>query len=115
MDKIFGNLLGPSKIWWLIRQVLQFGGLWLVASGYADQDTVNTATETILSVAAGIGVLIGFGANIYSTFRETATVGGEKVPLPAMPAEVQKEVKAEAKKVIKNRSIFENIFGQHKT
>lgn len=112
--KNLGGLLGPSKVWWLIRQLLQFGGLWLVATGRADQESVTTATTTLLEVLAGIGMLIGFGANIFSSFRPAVTVHGEKVPLDALPADTKSDVKVEAKQVIKEKNILESIFGARK-
>lgn len=111
MLKNLGKLLGPSKIWWLLRQILQFGGMWLVAQGYASESDVAQATALLPDLWGSISFLIGFAANIYSTFRNSVTVSGEKVPIEKLPTTVKTEVKTEAEKVVKSKNIFEKIFG----
>lgn len=111
--KNIGTLLGPSKLWWLLRQILQFGGMWLIANGYASEADVARVNTVLPDLFGSISFLIGFAANIYSTFRPTVTVGGEKVPIPALPPKTAAEVKTEAKAVVRERSLLERIFGQH--
>ena len=64
---------------WALRQVLQFGGIWIVANGYADAGQVADATNALWIAAGGISTLVGFAANIFASFRSKGVANGHQL------------------------------------
>lgn len=108
MDKIFNTTTGL----WALRQLLQFGGAWLVFMGYADESTANGLIDALFQVAGPVSVLVGFAANIFATFRNKVTVDGKAIPTTELPATKATEVKQIARAAAKKRpNLLDRLFG----
>ena len=114
MSRFFNSTSGL----WLVRQILQFGGAYLVFKGYLSAEQVGQALEAIFTIGGPIALLGGLAANVYSTFRSHVTVGGQKVPMKALPPSTKETVKTSAKVVVEERKgqtivdILGGIFGR---
>lgn len=101
---------------WALRQLLQFGGAWLTFMGYADADQVgqaNAALEQVIQLAGPLSFLIGFAANIFSTFRAKIVTNGQAVPIPSLPVVKQTMVKEVAVTAIEKKpTLWERLTGK---
>lgn len=87
MLKSLKERLNTTTLLWLLRQVLQFGGMWLVANGHATQaewDAITGAIATLgdPAVIGAASLLVGFAGNVWASFRPKVTLpSGEAVGL----------------------------------
>lgn len=122
---MLNRFLNPTSMLWLLRQVLQYGGVWLVANGRASQDQVDGVTRAVLSLisiigdpvlVSAVGTIIGFIGNIFASFRDKVNVGGQAVGVGTIRETVgpaaAREVVQTAKEVIAQKpTLWETWFG----
>lgn len=108
------NFINPTTGLWLIRQLLQFGGAYLVFKGYTDEAGADQAVDALFQLIGPASFLIGFGANMFSSFRAKIVSQGQAVSIPALPSGKQTMVKEIAATAIEKKpTIWERITGQH--
>lgn len=117
---MLGNILTPTSLLWTLRQVLQFGGIWLAMSGHATTDDVAQVLgifDQVLQPTGAVMFLIGFVGNVYSSFRTKATVDGQAIGVGAIAKSVGQgsatEVVQVARAAIERKpTLWESWFGR---
>lgn len=103
---------------WFLRQLLQFGGAWLVFKGYASEEQVGPALDALVHIGGPLAVVVGFAGNIWASFRSKTVVGGEAVSPSELPTLTKLEVKTTAKEAVaerKNLGLAEKLRGLFST
>lgn len=97
------KLFNTTSSLWFLRQLLQFGGAWLVFKGYATDEQVGPALDALVHIGGPASVLIGFAGNIFASFRSKAVVGGEAISPAELPVATKLQVKTKAKEAVQER------------
>ena len=114
------KFLNPTSLLWTLRQVLQFGGMWLALNGHATTDDVAQVLgifDQVLQPTGAAMFLIGFVGNVWASFRSKVTVGGQSVGTGEIVKRVGQgsatEVVQVAKAAIERKpTLWESWFGR---
>lgn len=64
---------------WFLRQLLQFGGAYLVFKGYTDEAGAEQAIDAVFQIGGPVALLAGFAGNVFSSFRNKLQRNGETI------------------------------------
>lgn len=111
------KFINPTTLLWLLRQIVQFGGAYLVFKGYLSEDDAGRAVEAIFTIGGPIVLLVGLAGNVVATFRTKVVVGGQSVGKDAIAdtlgTPAAKAVVNTAKEAIANKpTLWESWFGR---
>lgn len=117
---MLGNILTPTSLLWTLRQVLQFGGIWLAMNGHASQDDVAQALGFIdqaLQPTGAVMFLIGFVGNVYASFRAKITTRGQAVGIKEVaktvsPGSAAEVVNVATAAIERKPTLWEQWFGR---
>lgn len=118
---MLGLPITPTSLLWALRQILQFGGIWLVMNGHASNDDIARALgifDQVLQPTGAVMFMIGFAGNIIASFRNKVTIDGNAVGTGAIRetvgAPAAKDVVRTAKEAIAAKpTLWERLTGRN--
>lgn len=107
------QFINSTTLLWALRQILQFGGAYLVFKGYTDEAGAEQAVDAIYQLAGPASFLVGFAGNVFSSFRSKIVDKGQAVSIPALPSGKQTMVKEIAATAIEKKpTLWERLTGK---